>query len=114
MAHYAKVTAGVVVQVIVAEDDFFDTFIDTSPGKWIKTSYNTSRGIHKLGGTPLRMNYAGEGYAYDIGRDAFIPPKRFPSWVLEEATCTYIAPVEFPSDGLEYDWNEELLKWEEV
>lgn len=114
MAHYAKVVNGTVTQVIVAEENFFATFTDDSPGKWIKTSYNTSEGVHKLGGTPLRMNYAGIGFTYDRGRDAFIPPKKFPSWVLDENTCTYIAPVELPSDGLEYDWNEALLKWEEV
>ena len=114
MAHYAKVEEGVVTQVIVADVAFFDTFVDTSPGKWIKTSYNTVEGVHKLGGTPLRMNYAGIGFVYDSARDAFIPPKKFPSWTLDEATCTYTAPVEPPSDGLEYEWNETLLKWEEI
>ena len=80
MAHYAKVRDGKVVQVIVAEEKFFDTFVDTSAGEWIQTSYNTRGGVHELGGTPLRKNYAGIGYIYDRERDAFYAPQPFPSW----------------------------------
>ncbi len=75
MGHFAKVNNGIVEQVIVAEPEFFNTFVDTSPGQWIQTSYNTHGGVHKNGGTPLRKNYAGIGYTYDAQRDAFIPPK---------------------------------------
>ena len=84
MAHYAKVNDGIVQRVIVAEPEFFDTFIDDTPGTWIQTSYNTHGGVHQLGGTPLRKNYAGTGFTYDITRDAFIPPQDFPSWTLNE------------------------------
>jgi len=106
MSHYAKVLNGKVVDVIVAEEEFFDTFIDTSPGKWIQTSYNTQAGVHLKGGTPLRKNYAGVGFTYDEVRDAFIPPKPFDSWILNETTCLYEPPVAYPSDGNNYRWNE--------
>jgi hypothetical protein len=114
MAHFAKVLNGVVVQVIVAEPEFFDTFVDSSPGEWIQTSYNTYGGEHKLGGTPLRKNYAAIGYTYDRTRDAFIPPKPFPSWVLDENTCLWNAPIPMPQDGLEYEWNEDGQLWEQM
>ena len=110
MAHYAKVTNGVVTQVIVAEAEHFDTFVDTEPGKWIQTSYNTKEGVHKLGGTPLRKNFATIGGTYDSTRDAFIPPKPFASWVLDETTCVYVAPVTYPSDGKDYIWNESVYQ----
>jgi len=74
MSHYAKVLNGVVVNVIAAEADFFDTFVDSSPGTWIQTSYNTRDGVHLNGGTPLRGNYAGIGYTYDPVADVFVPP----------------------------------------
>ena len=78
MAHYAKIVNNIVTQVIVAEADFFDSFIDTSPGKWIQTSYNTHAGVHSdSDGTPLRKNFAGIGFTYDETKDAFIPPKRY-------------------------------------
>jgi hypothetical protein len=86
MAHFAKVNNGIVEQVIVAEPEFFQTFVDSSPGEWIQTSYNTRGGVHTLGGTPLRKNYAGIGFTYDRERDAFIPPKPFASWVLNDDT----------------------------
>ena len=112
MAHYAKVSNGIVTKVIVAEADFFNNFVDDSPGKWIQTSYNTRGGIHTNGGTPLRKNYAGVGYTYDISRDAFIPPKPFNSWVLNEDSCLWEAPVEYPDDGQRYSWNEETTSWD--
>ena len=110
MAHYAKVKNGIVEQVIVAESEFFDTFVDTSPGQWLQTSYNTYGGIHKLGGTPLRKNYAGIGYTYDSQRDAFIAPKPFPSWLLDEDTCLWQAPTPMPTEGV-WQWDEANLNW---
>ena len=111
MAHYAKVNNGIVIQVIVAEPEFFDTFVDTSPGTWIQTSYNTHGGQHRNGGTPLRKNYAGIGYTYDSQRDAFIPPKPYSSWILNNETCLWDAPTEKPTDGEDYYWEEETLSW---
>jgi len=111
MAHFAKVNNGIVEQVIVAEPEFFDTFVDTSPGQWIQTSYNTHGGVHTLGGTPLRKNYAGIGFTYDATRDAFIPPKPFPSWALNEDTCLWDAPVAYPDDGQAYTWDEPNGVW---
>ena len=92
MAHFAKVNNGVVVQVIVAEPEFFDIFVDSSPGEWLQTSYNTHGGVHANGGTPLRKNYAGVGFTYDSTLDAFIPPKPYASWTLNEDTCLWDAP----------------------
>ena len=114
MAHFAKVQDGKVVQVIVAEHSFFQTFVDTSPGEWIQTSYNTHGGVHALGGTPLRKNYAGIGYTYDAQRDAFIPPKPFASWVLNDNTCLWDAPVAMPNDGKQYQWDKDTQAWVEV
>lgn len=113
MAHFAKVVDGVVTQVIVAEPEFFQTFVDSSPGEWIQTSYNTHGGEHKLGGTPLRKNYAGIGFTYDRVKDAFIPPKPFASWVLNEDTCLWDAPVAMPTDGKIYNWDEATTNWVE-
>lgn len=114
MGHFAKVTDGKVTQVIVAEPEFFTTFVDTSPGEWIQTSYNTQGGVHKLGGTPLRKNYAGIGFTYDRTRDAFIPPQPFASWTLNETTCLWDAPTPYPTDGKHYFWNEATTSWEQV
>jgi hypothetical protein len=111
MAHFAKVSSGVVVQVIVAESEFFQTFVDTSSGEWLQTSYNTYGGVHSGGGTPLRKNYAGIGYTYDQQRDAFIPPKPFASWLLNEQTCLWDAPVAYPDDGKMHLWDEATLLW---
>ena len=114
MAHYAKVNNGIVEQVIVVEPEFFETFVDTTPGEWIQTSYNTRGGIHLLGGEPLRKNYAGIGFTYDRQLDAFIPPKSFESWVLNEETCLWNAPVAYPEDGQHYTWNESTQSWDLV
>jgi hypothetical protein len=114
MAHFAKVTDGRVTQVIVAEPEFFTTFVDTSPGEWIQTSYNTHGGVHTLNGTPLRKNYAGIGYTYDRTRDAFIPPQPFQSWTLNEQTCLWNAPTPMPQDNKIYRWDEPTLAWIEV
>lgn len=109
--HYAKVTDNIVVQVIVAENSFFDAFVDDTPGEWIQTSYNTTGGVHNNGGTPLRKNFAGIGFTYDEVRDAFIPPKMFESWVLNEDSCLWFAPVDYPDDGNDYRWNEDTQSW---
>lgn len=120
MGHFAKVVDGFVTQVIVAEPEFFDTFVDSSPGDWIQTSYNTHGGVHfgqdgqPDDGTPLRKNYAGIGYYYDRKRDAFIPPKPFNSWLLNEDTCLWDAPVPYPDDGKRYKWDEDTTSWVEV
>ena len=113
MAHYAKVKDGVVTQVIVADEEFFETFVDDSPGEWIQTSYNTYGGVHSDGGTPLRKNYAGIGYIYDVDRDAFIPPQPFASWTLNETTCLWEPPVAKPG-GAAYVWDESITNWTEV
>lgn len=89
MSHFAKVVDGKVVQVIVAEQEFFATFVDTSPGEWIQTSYNTYGGQHPEG-RPLRKNYAGIGFTYDAERDAFIPPKPEGDYALDEETCLWV------------------------
>lgn len=114
MAHFAKVVNGLVTQVIVAEPEFFETFVDTSPGEWIQTSYNTQGGVHTQGGTPLRKNYAGIGFIYDREKDAFIPPQPYPSWILDEETCLWNAPVAYPNDGKVYKWDEPTTSWVEV
>ena len=114
MAHFAKVNNGIVEQVIVAEPEFFDTFVDSSPGTWIQTSYNTYGGVHKLGGTPLRKNYAGIGYTYDAQKDAFISPKPYASWTLNEDTCLWEPPTPHPNDDKLYTWNESTTSWVEI
>ena len=114
MAHYAKVENTLVTQVIVAEPEFFDTFVDSSPGEWIQTSYNTHGGVHSDDGVALRKNYAGVGFTYDSVRDAFIPPQPFPSWTLNEDTCQYEAPVAYPDDDKMYNWDEATTNWKEV
>ena len=111
MAYYAKVSNGLVTQVIVAEAEFFDTFVDSSPGEWIKTSYNTSGGVHSDGGTPLRKNYAGVGFTYDSTRDAFIPPQPYNSWTLNETTCQWESPTPYPTDDKDYAWDEDITNW---
>ncbi len=123
MAHFAKVNNGIVEQVIVAEPEFFDTFVDSSPGQWVQTSYNTRGGVHynPETGEPsadqskaLRKNFAGLGYSYDAAKDAFIPPKPYASWTLNEDTCLWEAPVAYPDDGGMYSWNEDTTSWEAV
>lgn len=113
MGHYAKVNNGIVEQVIVAEPEFFQTFVDSSPGEWIQTSYNTRGGQHPEG-RPLRKNYAGIGFTYDRTRDAFIPPKPYASWVLNETTCLWDSPVPYPTDGKRYMWDEATTSWIEM
>ena len=120
MAHFAKVCDGKVVQVIVAEPEFFDTFVDSSPGEWIQTSYNTRGGVHygqdgqPDGGVALRGNYAGIGFTYDRTNDVFYPEKPFPSWTLDNTTWSWQPPVAMPTDGKLYRWDEDAQNWVEV
>ena len=115
MAHFAKIENGTVTQVNVIDEDYFAENRETRyTGTWVQTSYNTQGGVHLLGGTPLRKNYAGVGYTYDEARDAFIPPKPFNSWLLNEDTCLWDAPVAYPTDGKMYQWDEEQQQWTEV
>jgi len=102
MAIYAKVKNGIVEKVIVAEPEFFDTFVDDSAGTWIETKMDGS----------IRKNYAGIGFSYDSTRDAFIPPQPYPSWTLNEDTCLWECPVAYPTDGNIYIWNEETQAWD--
>ena len=106
MAHYAKVRNNIVTQVITAESTFFDTFVDSSAGEWVQTSYNNN----------IRKNFAGIGYTYDKERDAFIAPQPYPSWVLVEDTCQWTAPTAYPAsesfEGL-YNWDEDTTAWVE-
>lgn len=113
MSHFAKVLNGQVVQVIVAEPEFFDTFVDTSPGSWIQTSYNTYGNQHLLGGTPMRGNFASVGMVYDSENDVFYASKPYPSWTLNKSTWTWEAPSLMPTDGKLYDWNEDSKSWVE-
>ena len=120
MSHFAKVCDGKVIQVIVAEPDFFNTFVDTSPGQWLQTSYNTRGGVHygpdnePDGGVALRGNYAGIGYTYDAANDVFYAPQPYPSWVLNKTTWVWEPPVPYPTDGKVYNWDEATKNWVEV
>ena len=117
MSHFAKVCDGKVTQVIVAEKEFFDTFVDSSPGAWIQTSYNTRGGVHygpdgqPDGGVALRGNYAGIGYTYDQQNDVFYAPQPFASWVLNQTAWLWDAPVPYPTDGEQYVWDEPTISW---
>lgn len=113
MAHFAKVENGIVITVLVIEQDVIDSGVVGDPSAWIQTSYNTRGGIHINGGVPLRKNYAGIGYSYDAQRDAFIPPKPFESWLLDEETCQWDSPIPYPQDGKSYDWDEPTQSWVE-
>ena len=120
MAHFAKVVDGIVTKVIVAEPEFFDTFIDDSPGQWVQSSYNTHGGVHygpdgePDGGVALRKNYAGVGFIYDSSKDAFYTIQPYESWSLNEDTCLWEAPVPYPDDGKRYIWNETITNWTEI
>lgn len=103
MTYFAKVVDDVVTNVIAADQDFIDNMLDTTPGRWIETFKDGSK----------RKNYAGKGFIYDMGRDAFIPPKPFASWTLDEDTCDWEPPVARPAEGA-YTWNEETTSWDAV
>jgi hypothetical protein len=114
MGHFAKVVDGKVTQVIVAEPEFFLTFKDTTPGEWIQTSYNTYGGEHLKGGSALRKNFAGIGFTYDRAKDAFIAPRPYPSWTLNNETCLWEPPAPMPYNDRPYIWNEDSQSWELV
>jgi len=121
MSHFAQIDENnIVTRVLVIEQDVVDTGLFGEPSSFVQTSYNTQGGVHRLGGTPLRKNYAGIGYTYDRGRDAFIPPKPYNSWVLNESTCLWDSPVELPSDAgtgtppKAYSWDENTVNWVEI
>ena len=117
MSHFCKVLDGKVIQVIVAELEFFNTFVDSSPGEWIQTSYNTRGGVHygsdgqPDGGVALRGNYAGIGYTYNAANDVFYAPQPFASWVLDQTTWLWNVPVPHPTDGEQYVWDEPTISW---
>lgn len=123
MGHFAKVVDSKVTQVIVAEAEFFDTFVDSSPGAWIQTSYNTRGGVHYQpdSNTPsadqskaLRGNYAGLGYTYDATNDVFYAPQPYASWTLNQTSWTWEAPTPMPMDGKPYIWDEATTSWKEI
>ena len=120
MSHFAKVCDGKVTQVIVAEPEFFDTFVDSSPGAWIQTSYNTRGGVHygadgqPDGGVALRGNYAGIGHTYDRANDVFYAPQPFASWTLNQTIWMWEPPVAYPDDGQIYTWDEATVSWNPV
>lgn len=113
MSHFAQINEhNQVLQVLVIEQNVIDTGLFGDPASFIQTSYNTYGGVHKLGGVPLRKNFAGQGFTYDPIRDAFIPPKPYNSWVLNEDTCLWEAPVPLPDNNTSYWWNENQQAWE--
>ena len=114
MSHFARVENGIVTQVIVIERETLEQGHWGDPAEWIQTSYNTHGGVHVLGSTPLRKNYAGIGFSYDSERDAFIPPKQHDSWILDEETCTWEPPIPWPDpvDGKQIVWNESKMDWD--
>ena len=125
MAHFAELDDNnVVLRVVVVGNDCVpsDEHIDGETwcinffkgGTWKQTSYNTYGGVHKLGGTPFRKNYAGIGDTYDASRDAFIEPHEFPSWVFNETTCMWNPPTSMPDDGKIYKWDEDTTSWVET
>jgi hypothetical protein len=118
LAHFARLDENnIVVFVTVGRDEDNgkeDELTARTGDVYKQTSYNTHGGVHSNGGTPFRKNYAGIGYTYDSQRDAFIPPKPFNSWVLNESTCLWDAPITMPTDDKRYTWNEETVNWVEI
>jgi len=128
MAYFAKLNSNNIVETVISINnsvitdsneieqeqlgiDFINGLYNTND-TWKQTSYNTIGGVHLLGGTPFRKNYAGIGYTYDSQRNAFIAPKPFNSWILNETTCIWESPVTYPTDGNRYSWNESTLSWD--
>jgi len=127
MAHFAKINSDNIVEQVIAVHNN-ELLVDGIEGEqqginfihkifgtndtWKQTSYNTRNGVHLGGGTPFRKNYAGVGHTYDATRDAFYAPKPYNSWILNETTCSWEAPVAIPDDNKPYDWNEETLSWD--
>ena len=116
MAHFAEIDENnVVVRVLVTDNKMpnegHDWLIENLGGTWIQTSYNTRAGVHLENKTPVRKNFAGVGFAYDTELDAFIPPKPFESWILNQETCLWESPVPYPTDGNSYLWDEQSIGW---
>lgn len=115
MAHYAYIDQNnIVTDVVVGRNEGEDGIDWELYYKAKRTSYNTRGGVHAFGGTPFRKNYAGIGFSYDPSRDAFIPPKPYSSWILNEESCLWEPPLPYPDDGKRYDWNEETTSWKEI
>lgn len=119
MAHFAEINnSGIVIRVLATDNakpgEGYFWLVENLGGTWIKTSYNTRAGQHLQGGTPLRKNFAGIGFTYDQDRDAFIPPKDFESWKLNEETCRWEPPIPYPQDGKDYYWDEDSVSWIEI
>ena len=124
MAHFAKVSNGVVTKVIVAEQEFIDTYQDGEPGVWVQTSYNTHGGVHYVPNQPdtpsedqskaLRKNFAGINWIYDEDKDMFSPPQPYPSWIIDDSTGFWTAPTPQPDDVNKYDWNESTKSWIQI
>jgi hypothetical protein len=124
MASFAKIGSGNIVEQVVSVSNEVATteqagveflqnlYNDTAT--WKQTSYNTYGGVHSLDGTPFRKNFAGVGYTYDETKNAFIAPKPYASWVLDDDTCLWEAPVAYPNDDKEYEWNEDTTSWDAV
>ena len=119
MAHYAVLDSNNIVTTVFVGKDEHEP-LPEGVASWEayygakRTSYNTQGGAHQAGGTPYRKNYAGIGFSYDEARDAFIPPRPYPSWVLDENSCLWSAPVPYPSDGKMYTWSEDDQLWMEI
>ena len=118
MSHWAEIDENnIVLRVLVGderamtEEESYQWLLDNLGGTWIQTSYNTRGGVHAFGGNPLRKNYAGIGFTYDSELDAFIPPKPHDSWLLNEETCTWEAPIPKPTDTELYVWDDETDNW---
>jgi hypothetical protein len=120
MSHWAEIdNNNIVIRVTVGNnndpDEGYQWLIDNLGGTWVKTSYNTMGGVHTKSGEPLRKNYAGVGYTYDEGRDAFIPPKPFESWLLDEDICNWEPPIAYPifdeANPKDYIWDESTISW---
>ena len=125
MSHFARVNQGIVTEVLVAEQEFMDSYVDTEPGEWIQTSYNTFGGVHYDRSTnpptpssdqskALRKNYAGIDWIYDEGKDAFYPPQPYSSWIIDESTGWWKAPTPIPDDGNKYEWDETSKSWNKI
>ena len=124
MAHFAKLGTGNIIETVqIVSNDIATTeqagvdFLNNLFGSrdvWKQTSYNTYGGVHKLGGTPLRKNYASIGFTYDQTKNAFVPPQPFDSWTLNETSCLWEAPTAYPTDNKDYIWNEETTTWDLV
>jgi hypothetical protein len=118
MAHWAKTDENnIVVEVIVTEnsnDEGQSWVLENLEGTWLKTSYNTRLGKHLFDKEPFRKNFAQPGYSYSSDLDAFIPPKDYPSWILDEASCSWMPPTPYPEFEGMYEWNEETLSWKEI